>query len=365
MSRIKCTLFCYSRGAHVQQLYTGFEMLAKNGLICLSQKIKPYSASNTPRTHAHLIVELLSGRNKKLILYFDNHDAHEIDKNDLQNCDIYFKRSFEQNYINEQHPDHKNNIYPLGLNYLVYPDRFSMMMLYRSLLFPNSIRRKLNDVITSIGTNNRTNFCTRLRNLYSPPLMGDITSANSHEPKVLFMVRAYDPYNDPKRPKKQIEERIYNNEFRANCVRQLRNELGPKFFGGFTHTKYTRENYNDVLLDDPQSGKKQNYLQILGQFPICIATTGLFGSIGWKFAEYVAFSKAIVSEKLNYQVPGHFQPEHNYLEFSSPEGCVEQSMRLLSNQQLRERLALNNFTYYQHHVRPDMLVINAIAIAYE
>lgn len=36
---------------------------------------------------------------------------------------------------------------------------------------------------------------------------------------------------------------------------------------------------------------------------ICITTTGLHRSIGWKFAEYIAASKAIVTEKLNYS-PG-------------------------------------------------------------
>jgi hypothetical protein len=347
----------------VQQLYTGFSMLAENGLIDISQEIRQYSTNSTSKkqylknaTDAHLVVELLSGKKQKMFLYFDNHDSQEIDENHLQDCDIYFKRSFSQNYINDKHFEYKDKIHPLGLNYWVLPNKCSMMTLYRNLSLSKSTLRKLDGIISSIDTRNKIRFYPRLRNLHSLPV-------NFLEPKVLFMVTAYDPYDDPKRPKEKIEERIYNNEFRANCVRALRNELGLNFFGGFVHSKYTIENYKDVLLDDPKKCRKQNYLKILNTFPICIATTGLHGSIGWKFAEYVAFSKAIVSEKLHYSVPGFFQPEHNYLEFSSPENCVEQSIKLLSNQQLRTKLMFNNSIYYQHYVKPDMLVLNAISIA--
>ncbi len=361
MAQIKCTLYCHSRSLHIQQLYTGFDILAENGIVKLGQEFVNCGKNGAlhnryPKSAAHLAVELLSGNKQKLILYFDNLDSREIDEHDLQNCDIYFKRSFSPNYISEQRSEYKDKIYPLGLNYWVLPNSFSMTTLHRNVSLPDSVRGKLGGVISSIDTKNRTQFYPRVRDLHSLP-------AVSHEPKVLFMVTAYDPYDWSERPREKIEERIHINEFRADCVRALRKELGPKFFGGFVHNEYTREHYKDVLLGDPQSAKKQNYLQILKEFPICVATTGLHGSIGWKLAEYVSFSKAIVSEKLNYDVPGFFQPGHNYLEFSSPEECVEQSMKLLSDQQLRTELMLNNSVYYQHYVKPDMLVFNAISVA--
>jgi len=179
------------------------------------------------------------------------------------------------------------------------------------------------------------------------------------------MATAYDPYDKPDRPKEKIEGRIHDNEVRAACVRILRKELGPKFHGGFIHNRYTTEKYKDVLIDNPADGEKENYLKILEKFPICIATTGLHGSIGWKFAEYVAFSKAIVSEKLHYEIPGSLRPKQNYLEFSSPEECVEQSIKLINDRELRNEMMTNNFEYYRHYVKPDMLVLNALSIAIE
>lgn len=363
MSRIHCKLFCHSDSPHLQHLYTGFVMLRDIGLIDITQEIRSYNKNNSNKmqhlknaNHAHLTVVLLSEFNRKLILFFDNHDSMEIDEEDLKNCDIYFKRSFSHKYINEYHSKFKDNICPLGLNYLVLPNRISSMAQYRNLLLLRSFRGKLEEVISSIDTKNRFLFHPRLRDLHSLPKY-------LLEPKVLFMATAYDPYDSPERPKTKIEERIHINEFRANCIRLLRQELGPNFYGGLEHNKYTTVMYKDVLLEDPLKSRKRNYLHILDKYPIGIATSGLHGSMGWKLAEYVAFSKAIVSEKLHYGLPGYFQPENNYLEFSTPENCVEQSIRLLSDKELRENLMLNNSIYYQRYVKPDMLVFNAISIA--
>ncbi|EKD70251.1 MAG: hypothetical protein ACD_46C00586G0002 [uncultured bacterium] len=338
-------------------------MLAENGIIDVTQHIiRPYIHNTNViqylknSEHAHLVVELLSELNQRVVLYFDNHDAMEIDEKNLQACDIYFKRSFSRQYINEFHAKYAENIFPLGLNYHVLPNKSSIIDLHRNISLSRSISSKFDNFLSYIDRRNIIKFQPRLQNIQSLPLC-------ALKPKVLFMVAAYDPYNTPERPKAKIEERRHNNEVRANCVRLLRKELGPNFYGGFVPNKYAIMKYKDVLLDNPINAKKQNYLQILSNFSICIATTGLHGSIGWKFAEYVAFSKAIVSEKIQYEIPGHFQSEHNYIEFSSPDTCVDQSIRLLTNEQLRTKLMFNNSIYYHHYVKPDSLVMNAILLA--
>ena len=45
----------------------------------------------------------------------------------------------------------------------------------------------------------------------------------------------------------------------------------------------------------------------------------------------MAFSKAILTEKLIYGVPGDFESERNYLEFASPETCVDAAIRLVED----------------------------------
>ncbi len=364
MPPIRCKLLYHSTSPHIQQLYTGFKMLRDDGLIDVTQEISKRTNNNNGPQHlrdapnTHLRVEVTDKDNHKLMLSFDNHDSREIDRTLLRDCDVYFKRSFCRKYISKFHVEDKNKIYPLGLNYLVFPNSVDLLALLRNVSLLTSIRRNLGGIITSFDSRNKVIFRPRLRNLHFLPRY-------PLEPRVLFMVTAYDPYDHPDRDKEKFEERIHNNEVRANCVRMLRKELGPKFYGGFNHNKFTTKKYKDVLIDIPANAKKINYLKILEKFPICIATTGLHGSIGWKLAEYVAFSKAIISEKLQYEIPGQFCPKQNYLEFSSPEGCVEQSMKLLADHELRDQLMTNNSEYYQHYVKPDMLVFNALSIAIE
>jgi hypothetical protein len=90
---------------------------------------------------------------------------------------------------------------------------------------------------------------------------------------------------------------------------------------------------------------------------------GLHQSIGWKFAEYVAASKAIVSETLHYDVPGAFGEGRNYLSFRTPEECVEAVSRLIRDDRLRQMIMRNNWNYYRRHVRPDRLVLGSLMAA--
>lgn len=46
---------------------------------------------------------------------------------------------------------------------------------------------------------------------------------------------------------------------------------------------------------------------------ICIGSTGLWDSIGWKTGEYVAAARAVVNERFVYEVPGGFREGVNYL----------------------------------------------------
>lgn len=96
-----------------------------------------------------------------------------------------------------------------------------------------------------------------------------------------------------------------------------------------------------------------------------MATTGLHGSIGWKLAEYVAFSKAIVSEQLIYDVPGPFAAGRNYIEFTSPEECLNGALRLIEDMALRKQVMQSNADYYRDYLRPDALVRNALKTALE
>jgi hypothetical protein len=179
------------------------------------------------------------------------------------------------------------------------------------------------------------------------------------EPRVLFMARAWDTSHilDPKQ--RDVVHAL--NEMRAECVRSLRRELGSRFLGGLAHDAFASAHYRDVLLPDAGLANKRRYLEILKEYPICVATTGLNGSNGWKLGEYVAHSKAIVTEPLQHAVPGAFESPAHFLEFTTAEGLLDATTRLVEDRGLRCAMMMNNYRYYRAYLRPDALVLNSLA----
>jgi hypothetical protein len=93
-----------------------------------------------------------------------------------------------------------------------------------------------------------------------------------------------------------------------------------------------------------------------------VATTGLNKSNGWKLGEYVAFSKAIITEPLHFRVPGGFSQEINYLKFISPDELIDHAIRLFEDKKLRSEMMMSNYRYYQSFLRPDALILNSLAV---
>jgi hypothetical protein len=358
LSGISCRLLYGSASPHIQQLYTGFCLLHRSGFVRLSQEMRRAPIDyrdDAPHLrdagHAHLDA-VVDG---KLRLHFDTHDAQEIALGELDNCDLYFKRSYLQAVVNALPAAHRRKVVPLGLNYRVLPDVTDSFAVRRALSMTGLSSATLFAFKQACDVNNRFGFQPRLTQMESAP---DPRAA----PNVLFLVAAYDPYDDPARSQEKIDDRISINETRARCLRLLKDALGQRFTGGFSHSRFTQENYPDLVVP-ADSTSQQNYLRTLKSFPICVASTGLHGSTGWKLAEYVAFSKAILSERLVYDTPGPFEPGTNYIEFTSPEECLNGAVRLIEDSALRVRLMQSNAAYYRDYLRPDALVRNALTTA--
>jgi len=283
------------------------------------------------------------------------HDSWEIESKYLEEADFYFKRSYRR-FVLKDLGNNRCKVFPLGLYYEIYPDHVDRFALQR--IFKPSLNWKARAVqfFRSIDVWNITNYYPRMRFMEALP-------DASAPPKILFMVRVWDPADDPTRPKEKVEERQAINQMRADCIRALHHEFGNLFYGGLVHTIYAEKHFKDCLLPNKSTSAKRNYIRLLKSYPICVATTGLHGSIGGKFSEYVAFSKAIVSEKLEYEAAGDLREGMNYLEFSSPESCVTQVAKLFTDGELRKNIMLNNARYYQSYLRPDVLVLNSILVA--
>lgn len=357
MSRLRVTLLPHSGSDHVQQLYTGFHMLKRRGLVDVRQVPTKVvlDRPELPRhlrgaRHAHLRAVLGDGTK----IHYDAHNSWEIDTEFLEEADVYFKRSYAPRRLASLGLA-SDKVHALGLNVHVYPDEPDAFALQRSRSLGGA-RYAMREWARCVPLLDNLHFTPRVRGLEALP-------DPSAPARILFMAQAWEPVAHPDDLGEKVEERRRITETRAECMRALRAEFGSAFSGGFVRSPFAEAAYPDLVLPDHEASTKRAYLERVREHSICVATTGLHGSMGWKLAEYVGLARAIVSEAVNYDVPGGFAAGSHYLSFRTPDECVQAVGRLVTDAELRARLMLNNARYYHAWLRPDALVLNSLLTA--
>lgn len=349
--KILCIIRVSEVPLHLYQIIAGFMLLEKKGILNLkienSLKKLPYNMME---------VEL---DNKLKVLYDVNDGYDNLTKTSedyvnlydslLKSYDFCFKRSFSYEYNKKL--KYGNKIKKLGLNYMVTIKKNLAHDIYK--LDPK--KEKIKKIIRRVPVSQYYNNKYLIESFEEKPKI-------NKKPKILFIARLWDPngFELKNMPKEKINERNNINELRIKCIRACKEKFGDQFIGGIIPSNYAKMVCDDLIINDKRITVRDKYLKLMKSCDICIATTGLHGSIGWKFAEYIAASKAIVSEKLNYELPGDFQEEKNYLEFNNVEECVTNIEELINNEQKRFDIMNNNFVYYNNYVKPDILVLNTL-----
>ncbi|MBL4899038.1 MAG: hypothetical protein JKX76_05235 [Colwellia sp.] len=349
---LNCHLIVTENSNHLQQVYFGFQLLQKAGLISLKQTFEFDSPNFAKNQLIHFGAQ--SGGLKLIInssirVFYDMADSHDINEKSLAWADFYFKRSYSE----ERHTDISTKILPLDLNYMVKPEHVYWQSLTRAFHLSSGSER-IKVCIRELDIKNKISYLPRINELQAEP--------SPNEPfKVLFMCRLWEPDKDDhwQLTKAQQEDRIEINHVRVDCIRKLKKEFGKEFTGGLAPTAYAQKNFSDVVSSASVTSKR-NYIAQLKKYPVCISTTGLANSIGWKFGEYVALSRAIVSEKLHSQTAGNIQEQTNYLPFSTADECIEQVHALRDNKALMLSMMQANHHYYNNHLAPDKLIMSSL-----
>ncbi len=338
---------------HLSQIYTGFGLLARRGELQVS--VEPLTSRARPSGR----VMLRAVANDSVRLVYDLADGMGTDEQALDWCDAYFKRS----YSSEMHGA-TPRIQPLGLNYAVYARhdfRYRRIMwLLRDLRVSNAPQVAVKAAklvgpasaaawrLSAFSRSNELGCAASMIGaLEHPPRL-------SASPKVLCFTRTWDAPDEPR-------WRALN-ETRAACIRALREEFGPMFVGGLVPSPDARRDYPDCVVDQALV-RKPAYLAAMRSSDVCVATRGLEGSNGWRLGEYVAASRAIVTEQPLCDVPGEFADGTNYLGFDTVDQCVSNVRRLVDDPDLRWSMMQSNQNYYQRHVRPDALVLRSLEAA--
>lgn len=288
---------------------------------------------------------------------FDTSDTARICKAEYEECDSYFKRSLAPSAA-----ANFKKLHALGLNYLVYDDSVDLSHAARTLRCPASLADRLRSLGVALAVDQLLPFTRFHQERVTAMSARPRVPQASDRVKVLFSVRLWDPSEVSSDSAKEDREKV--NAGRIQLVRRLKDEFGDRYVGGISEDSYSATIAPDLLV--PRGfHRKRSYLESLRSSDIVVATTGLHGSIGWKFGEYVAFSKPIVTERLNYLVPGRFADGVNYLSYDSIDECVEKVRRLADDVASRFLMSQANERYYFHHLIPEQMLMRAILRANE
>jgi hypothetical protein len=344
MKLLECEIE-YFPNFHLTQLYSGFFELQRKGIIDL--KIKPVKNASSKYSIINALI------NKKHRVVYDTLDGLTWIPGDVQvnlehfqktyDTDFYFKRSYSP-LMADYHPANCQ-VYPLGLNYNVQPEK-------NLLKYSGSIHARFKYFIK---TNKLLKKVSAKSFFYAHDF--EYYPVKPARPNVLFLTRLWDPADA--KSQRSVELRTSLNRTRVACIKKCRQEYGKDFTGGVFVEKFATANHRDLIMDASLTNKA-SYLQNVKEHAICIATTGLHNSIGWKMGEYVAASRAIVSEPLRFELPGNFAKDENYLEFETADQLIAQINRLRTDPDKISRLMFNNFHYYNNFVKPENLVLNSL-----
>lgn len=309
-----CIVLEHPTAEHLTQIRTGLAELAASGRVELSSRPDRDLrwTCDPPRLSAHrtLLRAVVDGTKR---IVWDLDDASVVDANALAWSDVYWKRSCPRRPVAAR-------VRPLGLNCPVISDGPDPV----SWRDPTPAR------------------------LLTP------AAIDREEPCIVFYTRVWDP--EEARSEDDRHQRLTINELRATLVSALRETYGAKFAGGLQPTPYALATFPDAVVPWARNLSKFEYLSIVRTAAVCVASMGLHGSVGWKMAEYIALSRAVVSESISQDLPGGFRAPDHYVAFDDVNAALQAVSTLLETPQRRLEIRRANARYFAAYARPATMV---------
>lgn len=337
MEKIKVTV--PSTVYHCSQIITGFLILRDQGW---DVELEDRSRD---RGNPFFDLPIVMAKYRGKTLIYDLWDGYQnLDgmKTALETADLYFKRSFSPKKNLEWFPEYAEKMHPLGFNYHLTHQRNPINEpQWKALLKPLTGRTP--------------------ERYFVPEVFEAEPKKPSGNPKVLFLAQLWEE-DEPGLPPQIVAERQHINAMRMDIMKGLRQSFGDAFTGGLVSSPLSLERAPELVIPR-QMTERRAYLQLVHDADICIGTMGLYESIGWKTAEYIAGAKAIVNERLRYQVTGDFEAGKNYLPFTNGSECIQAVKQLVENPDALYAMKQANREYYLHYLKPEILVQNSLKTA--
>ncbi len=370
--KYKVTVYPEQIGEYFSEFYAGLYELRAAGLVEFRFGHRALHAARAINSFPPLRLEIEQlGHHKQLKICFDPSDWHDIaSMDDLREVDVYFKRSYHEPYISQLSESLRRKVLPMGLHYGCRSRKEPVLgrvkqVFAHHLIGHNGTQNCLRTLLRMVGHPTKvllTRYGLVKSGLGWPPLIEDfeVSPDVPAEPRVFYRTRVYSPQEAKDAFRSGQLEAI--NEMRANTVRVLRRHFGNRFTGGLRRTSFVEATYPDCVY--PYELGLRGHLELAKKCLVNVTTDGLHHSLSWKFPEYMAASRCIVSEPVKYRIPVALEERKHYLPISTSEECVWACQELLDNTELANRMREDNFRYYQNHVRPDRLMLRSLETAF-
>lgn len=352
--KLHVTVYADAHPNHLAYVYTGLCDLAYQGKIVLDFTF-PWSRLGVRPAYGDVTLQLkLSEAGSKTVttVVFDLHDkSDKFIRPRLEECDVYFKRSYYRHDVEKLGETLKQKVVPFGL---CYPCK----SLHDKALFQRTLgffyARRSQHV--GLFWRDTVEALFLLRQHYRSPIAGHWLAGRTQtrKPWIIFQTMVY-------APSETTDDAHSINEFRVQIIRALKKRFKGQFHGGLVPSKYALGNYADCIATS--NTKRNKYLGMLMNAAIGVYTRGLHHSIAWKLAEYLGAGLCIVAEPLRNQLPRPLTSEKNYIPFTTPEQCVAACEELLQDEARMLEMARVNSEYYWAEVDPATRVWSCLLYA--
>lgn len=345
---------------HSSYMQTGLFELEEQGLIkvkvvlSVKKNLGRYKVSDSgavvitsqaaPKTSFYKLIDHKSGQ--EINFAADLYDfANQFSQTALNNCDFYFKRSFESKFTKQLSEELQAKIFKLGITFGNHSEHKHGNTTFKQGLYLSNLLlnfKKDRSVLTRLiktykAQKNHWKFVNTTREISR---FEDYTPAT--DTSILFQTRCF--LHEDDLDVKQIHQQRYH------IIKLLRDQFPQHFKGGFVSSKIAVENYKDAITNVPSAPEK--YLDVVKKSKIVIYTRGLANSPAWKMAEYLSQGKVIIAEPLTTELSVPLIDGREVLFFRSDTELIEKINLVLEDKGLAAELSRNARAYFEAHVHP-------------
>ncbi len=300
-------------------------------------------------------IEIVKKQGNKQVLAFDLNDSpYEFSTASFEMADIVFKRTYLEEYVNLLPGEYQNKIRPLGLPFMVRPDKFNDLCKIYLLFF-------LFRAVQLIKMDR--NIVSRLQVLVFDTLKKIKTFKNT---------RSLQDFNDYKESDLSdlifYQKRLFPNEYdldtkeihqqRIQLIKKLKQAFPNNFIGGLKKDSPLTDPYNDCLSNI--DGNAQIFLKAMQSCGICIYTRGLTLSTGWTLPEFMSQGKCIIAENNNIIFPYPLKDNIHLIYFDSEQHLIELCKELMYDTEKRNKLGVEARKYYEAFIAPNIFFKNIL-----